>query len=97
MAYMASSGNATVDAMGQIAITGNVTPVQWYKTVLRDNGKPHLLAITILSDLVYWFRPTEVRDERSGQVIGWKKNLVAISFRRVINSMKICLENQEEL
>ena len=73
MAYMASSGNATVDAMGQIAITGNVTPVQWYKTVLRDNGKPHLLAITILSDLVYWFRPTEVRDERSGQVIGWKK------------------------
>ena len=73
MAYMASSGNATVDAMGQFAITGNVTPVQWYKTVLRDNGKPHLLAITILSDLVYWFRPTEVRDERSGQVIGWKK------------------------
>jgi len=73
MAYMASSGNATVDAMGQFAITGNVTPVQWYKTILRENGKPHLLAITILSDLVYWFRPTEIRDERSGQVIGWKK------------------------
>lgn len=73
MAYMASSGNATVDAMGQFAITGNVTPVQWYRTVVRENGKPHLLAITILSDLVYWFRPTEIRDERSGQVIGWKK------------------------
>lgn len=73
MTYMESSGNATVDAMGQFAITGNITPVQWYKTIIRENGKPHLLAITILSDLVYWFRPTEVRDERSGQVIGWRK------------------------
>ena len=31
------------------------------------------MAITILADLVYWHRPTEVRDERTGEVIGWKK------------------------
>jgi hypothetical protein len=73
MPYMGSSGNNTVDAMGQFAISGNVTPMEWYKTILRENGKPYLLAITILSDIVYWFRPTEVRDERTGQVIGWKK------------------------
>jgi hypothetical protein len=73
MPYMGNSGNNTVDAMGQFAISGNVTPMEWYKTVLRENGKPYLLAITILSDIVYWFRPTEVRDERTGQVIGWKK------------------------
>jgi hypothetical protein len=73
MPYMGSSGNNTVDAMGQFAISGNVTPMEWYKTVLRENGKPYLLAITILSDIVYWFRPTEVRDERTGQVIGWRK------------------------
>lgn len=69
-----SSGNRTVDAMGSIAITGNVIPEEWYKHILKPTtGKPYLLAITILADLVYWHRPTEVRDERTGEVIGWKK------------------------
>ena len=73
MPYMGSSGNNTVDAMGQFAMSGNITPMEWYKTIVRENGKPYLLAITILSDIVYWFRPTEVRDERTGQVVGWRK------------------------
>ena len=69
-----SSGNSTVDAMGSIAITGNVIPEEWYKYIVKPTtGKPYLLAITILADLVYWHRPTEVRDERTGDVIGWKK------------------------
>lgn len=60
-----SSGNLTVDAMGSIAISGNVIPEEWYKHILKPTtGKPYLLAITILADLVYWHRPTEVRDER---------------------------------
>ena len=29
----------------------------------RDNGKPNLTAIVILSDIVYWYKPTEVREE----------------------------------
>ena len=69
-----SSGNQTVDAMGSIAITGNVRSEEWFKYIRKPNtGKPYLLAIDILSDLVYWYRPTEVRDERTGEVIGWKK------------------------
>ena len=49
-------------------------PEEWYKHILKPTtGKPYLLAITILADLVYWHRPTEVRDERTGEVIGWKK------------------------
>ena len=69
-----SSGNLTVDAMGSIAISGNVIPEEWYKHILKPTtGKPYLLAITILADLVYWHCPTEVRDERTGEVIGWKK------------------------
>ena len=47
MKYL-TSGNPIVDAMGEINITGNVTPQTWYKTILRENGKPYLLAIAIL-------------------------------------------------
>ena len=30
-----SSGNLTVDAMGSIAISGNVIPEEWYKHILK--------------------------------------------------------------
>ncbi len=68
-----SSGNETVDAMGEINITGNVIPLSWHKTIVRENGKPYLLAITLLADIVYWYRPVEVRDEATGNIIGWRK------------------------
>lgn len=72
MGYL-SSGNPIVDTMGTMNITGNVVPTIWYRTVLKENGKPYLLAIAILADIVYWYRPTEVRDQNSGQITGWKK------------------------
>lgn len=72
MGYL-SSGNPIVDAMGTINITGNIVPTIWYKTVLKENGKPYLLAVAILSDIVYWYRPTEVRDQNTGQITGWRK------------------------
>ena len=73
MAQVINTGNKTVDEMGEIHISGNVTPMNWYKTILRDNGKPYLLAICILSDIVYWYRPCEIRDENTGLVIGYRK------------------------
>lgn len=72
MGYL-SSGNQTVDAMGSLNITGNVIPTIWYKTILRENRKPYLLAIAILADIVYWYRPIEVRRQATGQIMGWKK------------------------
>ena len=72
MGYL-SSGNQIVDAMGSLNITGNVIPTIWYKTILRENRKPYLLAIAILADIVYWYRPVEVRDQSTGQILGWKK------------------------
>jgi len=72
MGYL-TSGNPIVDAMGSLNITGNVIPTIWYKTILRENRKPYLLAIAILADIVYWYRPVEVRNQTTGQILGWKK------------------------
>lgn len=68
-----TTGNEIVDNIGSLNFSGNVTPQIWYKTILTDKGKPHYLAITILSDILYWYRPAEVRDEVTGRVVGWKK------------------------
>ena len=35
-----NTGNVSVDALAEMNISGNVTPANWYKTILRDNGKP---------------------------------------------------------
>ena len=65
--------NAIVNAVGKMAITGNVIPENWYKTVVSVNGRVNLLAVNILAEIVYWYKPTEIRDERTGDVTWVKK------------------------
>ena len=73
MQYTMHTENYIVDAVGQMNISGNIVPNNWFYHILRNTGKPNLLAISILSEIVYWYRPTEIRDEISGLTIGYKK------------------------
>ena len=79
---MKGSGTEIVDMVGRISITGNIIPQIWYKTITHPSGKPYLEAIVILSDIVYWYRPTEVRDERTGEVIAYRKRFKADLLQR---------------
>ena len=84
---MISTGNDTVNKMHELNITGNVIPQNWYRTIVKDNGKPYLQAIVILSDLVYWYKPIEIRDEQTGNIIGYKKKFKADKLQRTYNSL----------
>lgn len=75
-----STGSPIVDRMCRLQFTGNVIPAAWYRTIIRDNGKPNLTAIIILSDVVYWYRPVEIRDELTGQLCGFKKEIQSRHF-----------------
>lgn len=83
-----STGNEIVDQMKSLNITGNVIPPIWYKVFnntdieSKVSGKIRLLAINILADIVYWYRPTEIRDEKTGFVIGYKKKFKADLLQR---------------
>lgn len=79
---MSISGNAIVDRMSSIQISGNVIPQSWYKTITKDTGKPYLAAIVILSDIVYWYRPVEVRDEDSGRTVSIRKKFKSDLLQR---------------
>lgn len=76
------TGSVTVDKMSRLHISGNIIPVTWYKTIRKSTGKPNLNAIIILADIVYWYRPTEVRDEMTGELIGLKKKFRADLLQR---------------
>ena len=67
------TGNIIVDQVGKIGLSGNIIPDAWYKTIISRNGKVNLLAVNILADVVYWYRPSESRDEITGNVTYKKK------------------------
>lgn len=68
-----NTGNKIVDSIGTYEITGNIINNNWYNWILRENGKPHHLAISILAEIVYWYKPTEIRDEQTGRTLGYRK------------------------
>ncbi len=82
-----STGNAIVDEVSEMNLTGNIVPSIWFKTMRNECGKPMLLAIEILSDIVYWYRAKEIRDEGTGTLVGYKKkfkkDLLQRSYRQI--------------
>lgn len=62
-----------VAQMWSMNFAGNIIPQTWYKTIKKKDGKPDTTAIILLSEIVYWYRPQEIRDEISGEFIGLKK------------------------
>ena len=76
------TGSPTVDRMCRLQFTGNVIPSTWYHTIKKETAKPNLNAIIILADIVYWYRPVEIRDEATGQLCGFKKKFQADILQR---------------
>lgn len=77
-----NTGSPIVDKVSKMGFTGNVIPETWYKAITRKTGKPYLNAIVILADIVYWYRPKEVRDEATGEVIRREKRFKADFLQR---------------
>lgn len=78
------TGSKAVDEISMLNI--NSIPESWYKNIRSPKG-PNALAILILWDLLYWYKWTEVRDEHSGEVIGYKKKFKADCLQRSYSSI----------
>lgn len=86
--------NNVVLQIGQMNFRGNVIDHGWFKTLTLDNGKPNMVAISILGEVVYWYKPTEVRDEHSNNV-RYKQKFKADTLQRVINNLQTPLALQK--
>lgn len=71
-----------VDAMEQIRLEGNIIPSSWYRQIKTTSGRTYLLAVNILADLCYWYRPSVIREEETGDVIEVKKKFAAGMLQR---------------
>ena len=54
---------AAVAEIGKIHFEGNIIPHPWYQQIVLDSGKPDLPAITILAEIIYWYRPFQTLDQ----------------------------------
>jgi hypothetical protein len=83
-------GNEAVMALTGVEFVGNIIPHSWYNAPeLRlpigkreTRGKPDLVAMMILADIVYWYRPIEIRDEDTGRHIGYRKKFKGEMLQR---------------
>ena len=72
--------------MNEIPFQGNIVPHSWYDYIKDSRGKPDLIAIVLLSDIVYWYRPHIIRDETSGRILGLQKKFAADKLQRSYGS-----------
>lgn len=95
-----STGNKIVDAVGEMNFTGNVIPEAWYHTITNQARKPCPLAILLLADIVYWYRPTEKRDETTQNVRYEKKfyddDYLQRSYDQITNKFGISKKQARE-
>lgn len=66
-------GSQAVLEVGTISFEGNIIPPTWFDHIKYPNGKPHLNAIVVLSEIVYWYRPMTVKDPVSLKVKEYRK------------------------
>ncbi len=86
-------GSDILKEMSEIRLTGNIIPTNWFlcigKTIKNGNFKANLLAINILSDIVYWYRLTDIRDESTGFTIEKKKKFKADKLQMSYDQMAV--------
>lgn len=62
-----------VAEIGKLNLDGNIIPHSWYSHLKLASGATDLVGIIVLAEIVYWYRPYELLDERNGQPSYHKK------------------------
>jgi len=74
--------------MNRVAFSGNIIPHSWYQKLKFTSGKANLPAIVILAEICYWYRPVEVRDETTGELVKLEKKFYSDKLQRKYESFE---------
>ena len=84
-----SSGNIIVDQVGQMGITGNIVNPNWNYYVTNESGKTNYLAVQILAEIVYWYRPS-IKENKTTGISEFEKR-----FKHDITTVGECIPSGE--
>lgn len=71
--------------MQHLHITGDVVPHNWFDSITYRTKRglyPHHLAILILADTCYWYKPKAIRDEETSKVVRYEKRFSGEKLQR---------------
>lgn len=74
--------NKVCEGLISFNMEGNVIPISWYSHIKTKNNTIDQTAITLLADIIYWYRPVEIRDEYSGEIIEYKQKFKADKLQK---------------
>lgn len=80
------TGHEKVDQLASLHLQGNIIPHTWFQNILMPSGKVDLNSIIILSEIVYWYRPTVTKSEETGHVTAYKKRFKSDMLQRSYDS-----------
>lgn len=66
----------------ELSLCGNIIDNGWIENLRYSNGAPNLNAVMILSEIIYWYKPTEIRSEITGDILGYKKKFKADKLQK---------------
>ena len=71
-----------VHEIGAMSFSGYVIPPEWFDHLQYRSGKPHMNAIMVLADTIYWYRPKRIEDPDTGKVISYRKRFKLDKLQR---------------
>ncbi|MCC6444131.1 MAG: hypothetical protein IT210_11845 [Armatimonadetes bacterium] len=77
---------SVVARISSLHLEGNITPHSWFRYIRYPNGKPHAIAIDLLSDVIYWYRARPLHDPDTKEFLGWQKKFKGDKLQRSYDS-----------
>jgi hypothetical protein len=71
--YQSETGSPYVDEWVGIRVDGVTVSPSWYREIKTETGAVDAIAVSILAEIVWWTMPAWVRDEATGNVVGYKR------------------------
>lgn len=71
--FMGYPVNEIAMQVGKLKFNGPIIPNEFHKHIKKENGKPYSIAIIILAEIVYWYRPVEIYDLKTEKLIGYQR------------------------
>lgn len=74
--------NQICKEMNTFNLQGDIIPISWYENIKKGKNKPDLEACLILANIIYWYRPIEIRDNNTGKIIEYKQKFKADKLQK---------------
>jgi len=52
----------------------------WYRVMINDSGRSNYLAVSLLSDLTYWYNRNKAKRKKNAQDINYQSNYLQTSY-----------------